>query len=75
MSKLLKRYQRKLYGGTVYLRLYEDGRVRVRTDHPSNDAATELMMAAAVIGSLGDVMRSHGIEPQLGPITWRSDPG
>ena len=74
MSKLVKRYQRKLYGGTVYIRLYEDGRVRVRTDHPSNDAATELAMAAAVLGPLTDSFRAYGIEPELGPVTWRSDP-
>lgn len=47
--KLVKRVQRKAMGGTVYARVYDDGSVRIRTDHPSNDPAVEIAMAAAAI--------------------------
>ncbi len=74
MARLVRRWERKMDGGVVHIRLYDDGHVRVRTDHPTNDAAIEIAMAAKVIAALTDSMQAFGVEPQLGPLQWRSDP-
>jgi hypothetical protein len=76
MRKLVKRMQRKALGGMVYARLYDDGTVRVRVDHPSDDPAVEIAMTASVIRALQETYRNHGLPaPKLaGPLTWRSDP-
>ena len=66
--------QRKAMGGMVYARVYDDGTVRVRTDHPSNDPAVEIAMTAVVIGALQESYRAHGMTMRIaGPLTWRDD--
>ena len=70
----VKRMQRKLWGGTVYFRFYSDGRIRVRADHPSNDPATEMMMAAAAVAVVTDAHDGLGLRTEVGPLTWHDDP-
>lgn len=72
--KRVRRWQRKLDGGTVYVTLHDDGQVRIRTDHPSNDPATEIAMAATVIRAFTSTYAEHGVKPKLNALTWRSDP-
>jgi hypothetical protein len=73
--RLVKRMQRKAMGGTVYARVYHDGSVRVRTDHPSNDPAIEIAMAAVMFRALQTTFQASGLDLRIaGPLHWRDDP-
>jgi hypothetical protein len=73
--RLVKRIQRKAMGGMVYGRVYSNGDVRIRTDHPSNDPAVEMAMAAYVIGLVRAFGKEKGVEFRVsGPMHWHDDP-
>ena len=73
--KLIKRFQRKALGGMVFGRIYDNGTVRIRTDHPSNDPAIEIAMAAVIIGVVREKGREVGVDYRVsGPLHWRDDP-
>ena len=75
MSKTLaKRYRRKLWGGRVDARIYTDGSVRFRVDHPSNDPAIELAMGGAVLSMARDIYAKLEIPFEVGAIRWNDDP-
>ena len=64
--KAVRRIRRKMLGAKVEVRLYEDGSMRLRVDHPSNDPGLEIAIAGSLISTLG-------ARPS-GPMTWKDDP-
>jgi hypothetical protein len=74
--KLAKRIRRRLYGAKFEFRIYEDGSVRCRVDHPSNDPGTEMALLGIVVAGLGKTFDALGIGPlrPTGPMTWKDDP-
>lgn len=57
------------------MRIFADGSMRARCDHPSNDPEIEFAMVGRVYGLARDVFKRHGRgEPILGAMTWRDDP-
>jgi hypothetical protein len=71
---LVKRLRRKVMGGLVDIRIYSDGRVRGRCNHPSNDPEIEMAMAGRFIRVSRELFLSLGIEPIVDLGKWRSDP-
>lgn len=71
---LVKRMQRKVLGGTAYVRIYSDGSMRLRFDHPSNSLAVETAMAGLLVETMQAAGRVHGIELTPGCMAWRDDP-
>lgn len=71
---LVKRMRRKLWGGLVDVRVYSDGTVRARCDHPSDDPEIEMAMAGRFIRVYRELFLSLGIEPVVDLGKWRSDP-
>ena len=70
-KRLVKRMRRRLWGGTVDIRLYSDNTIRARCDHPSNDPEIEMAMAGRVLNRAREV---YGPDVRFGPMTWRDDP-
>jgi len=75
--KLYKRVRRKLpnNNGKAEFRIYEDGSVRVRVDHPSNDPGIEIMLAGMILHDFRIAGEALGIvlKPS-GPLVWKDDP-
>lgn len=75
VSKLVKRVRRQLMGGRYDMRIYDDGHIRARFDHLSNDPEIEMAMGGRLLKVARAVFAEHGLpEPILGPVTWRDDP-
>ena len=75
MSKtLVKRMRRKAMGGRIDMRIYSDGSMHVRCDHPSNDPEVELAMGGRVIKLARKAFADLGLEVKVGPMRWRDDP-
>ncbi len=73
--RVVLRTRRKVLGGRMDMRVYSDGSMRCRLDHPSNDPAAEMAMAGVIYSRIREVFRNLGMElPTLGPVTWRDDP-
>lgn len=68
---MVRRIRRKMWGGRFDMRIYNDGHMRVRFDHPSNDPEVELAMAGAAIRLIHEKV---GDLVAVGPIVWRDDP-
>lgn len=74
-KRLVKRVRRRVMGGRMDMRVYSDGSVRARMDHPSNDPEIEMAMAGRFYRVAREAFASVGLgEPILGPISWRNDP-
>lgn len=72
--QLVKRIQRKAMGGMVYVRIYDDGSIRARTDHPSNDPEVELEMLERLLHPIIEGFRQLGSAAQISHIAWNDDP-
>lgn len=74
-KKLYRRIRRKLCGGTMDMRIYTDGTMRARLDHPSNDPEIEMAMAGRLLRECRAYFEAQGLpEPVMEPIAWRDDP-
>lgn len=74
-AKLIKRMRRKVMGGLVTVRVYDDGTAKIRCDHPSNDPEIELQMVGRFIKGVRRARAELGIgEPDIDIGRWRSDP-
>jgi len=71
---LSRRIRRQAMGGRFDLRVYDDGTMHIRLDHPSNDPGTELAMVAASLRIARRIFADAGLGLNIGPITWRDDP-
>ena len=74
--KLVRRWRRRVDAARIELRLYSDGRMRLRVDDPSNDPGTEIELAGRIIRNIRVVCEAAGWgTPVLaGPLIWRDDP-
>lgn len=75
-SKLYKRIRRHLLGAKVEFRMYEDGAIRIRVDHPSNDPGFEIALGGLILQQLAKNWNAAGLGPLrlAGPIHWNDDP-
>lgn len=69
--RLVKRMRRRMWGGTVDIRLFDDNTIKARCDHPSNDPTIEFAMAGRVLKVAREVF---GPDVKMQPVTWRDDP-
>ena len=73
--KPIKRVRRKVMGGLVDMRIYQDGSMLARCDHPSNDPEIEMAMAGRVLAVAREVFAAHGLQPPImRPVVWKDDP-
>ena len=73
--KPILRTRRRLWGGLVDIRIYPDGSMRTRCDHPTNDPEIEMAMAGHVLRVAREVFVKHGLPaPVMRPVTWNDDP-
>jgi len=64
-----------MWDGRYDMRIYSDGSMHVRFDHPSNDPEIEMAMAGAAIRLMRRIFADLGFAvPIFGPMTWRDDP-
>lgn len=74
-KRLVIRSRRRVMGGLIDIRVYADGSLRARCDHPSNDPEIECAMAGRVLRVAREVYRARGLAaPTALPMVWRDDP-
>lgn len=73
MRKLVRRVRRKMWGGRLEMRIYDDATCRIRVDHPSNDPAIEMAMIGEVASLARSRFKDLGYELTIGPAQWRDD--
>ena len=74
-KRLVKRTRRRVMGGLIDIRVYSDGSMRARCNHPSNDPEVECAMAGRVLRVAREVYAANGLgDPIFGPMAWRDDP-
>lgn len=72
--KFIRRFRRKVWGGLLTIRVYEDGTAKMRFDHPSNDPEIEMWAAGRLLKLVPQWFADTGLQVSIGPVTWKDDP-
>lgn len=74
-KKLHKRIRRKRFGANVDVRIYEDGTLRIRVDHPSDDPGVEIGIVRQILEAMNRAGKDSGMKYETdGTFIWKSDP-